>query len=292
MSRARTNRLLDEAQGVRAMTWVMAIMLFLTVLAAALGIATRSATRSLASELAGRLTLQVVEGDPASRAAQATRALAALRQMPVVTRVTPVDRADLARLLRPWLGADASDPELPVPAMIDVDLRTADAAMIAAVRARVAAVAPAARVDAHEAWMSPVSSFMALLTWLALALVLLMAGATAAVVVLAARAGLEAHRPTIEVMHMLGSTDVQVARLFQRRLARDATIGGLAGGVLALGVVAFLGTRLASLGSDLLGGLALGAGGWIALALLPLGFILLAAIAARLAVTRALSRIL
>ena len=53
-----------------------------------------------------------------------------------------------------------------------------------------------------------------------------MAAATAAVVVLAARAGLEAHRATIEVMHMLGSTDVQVARLFQRRIARDAAIGG------------------------------------------------------------------
>ncbi|WP_334000327.1 hypothetical protein [Sphingomonas aurantiaca] len=33
-------RVLDEAGGLRAMTWVMAIMLFLTMLAAALGLAT------------------------------------------------------------------------------------------------------------------------------------------------------------------------------------------------------------------------------------------------------------
>ena len=50
--------------------------------------------------------------------------------------------------------------------------------------------------------------------------------ATGAVVLLAARAGLETHRETISVMHMLGSTDVQVARLFQRRIALDAAIGG------------------------------------------------------------------
>ena len=57
--------------------------------------------------------------------------------------------------------------------------------------------------------------------------------ATMAVVMLAARAGLEAHRGTIEVIHMLGATDRQVARLFQRRIALDAGIGAAAGGLLA-----------------------------------------------------------
>ncbi|MFN3433658.1 MAG: permease, partial [Sphingomonas sp.] len=98
------------------------------------------------------------------------------------------------------------------PAMIDVDLAAdADAARVAAAVQRVSA---ASRVDRHQRWMSPVSGFLDTLSWLALALVVLMLSATAAVVVLAARAGLETHRATIEVMHMLGSTDVQVARLF------------------------------------------------------------------------------
>ena len=57
-------RVLDEAGGLRAMTWVMAIMLFLTVLAAALGLGTRSAGIALERQLAGRLTVQIVEGDP------------------------------------------------------------------------------------------------------------------------------------------------------------------------------------------------------------------------------------
>jgi cell division transport system permease protein len=287
----RTTRLLDEAGGVRAMTAVIAIMLFLTVLAAALGLATRSAARSLESQLAGRLTVQIVEGDPGLRERLAARALAAVRASPDVTRATPVDRAELARLLRPWLGDDGADRELPVPAMIDVDLKSA-AASAARVRARVAAAVPTARIDAHEAWMSPVTGFMRLMTWLAIGLVLLTASATAAVVMLAARAGLDAHGATIEVMHMLGSTDVQVARLFQRRIARDAMIGGLIGGGLALGVTAFLGTRLAALGSELLGQMTLGPAGWATLALLPVAFVILAAFAARVAVTRTLGRML
>ena len=59
-----------------------------------------------------------------------------------------------------------------------------------------------------------------------------MVGATAATVVLAARAALDTHRGTIEMLHLMGATDVQVARLFQRRIALDALFGGLVGFIL------------------------------------------------------------
>jgi cell division transport system permease protein len=285
-------RVLDEAGGLRAMTWVMAIMLFLTMLAAALGLATAGAARLLDRQLAGRLTVQIVDGDPAKRDAVAARALAALRAMTGVATATPVDRAELTRLLRPWLGADGADPQLPVPAMIDVELADHEAAAAARVAATLRRRSPALRVDRHESWMSPVNDVMRTLTLLALGLVLLMASATAAVVVLAARAGLQTHHATIAVMHMLGSTDLQVARLFQRRIALDATIGGVGGGLAALLVVAFIGTRLHGLGSDLLGGVTLDGVDWVLLALLPVAFVVLATLAARVTIVRALRHIL
>ena len=281
-------RVLDEAGGLRAMTWVMAIMLFLTLLAAALGLGTRQSAQALERQLAGRLTVQVVEGSPATRDGLARDTLAALRALPQVRRATLVDRAELTRTLAPWLGDAGDDADLPVPAMIDVDLAPAAAPgpVIAAARR----ISAASRVDRHQRWMSPVGGFLDTLTWLAFALVLLMLGATGAVVVLAARAGLETHRATIEVMHMLGSTDVQVARLFQRRIALDAALGGVAGGAAALAVLVFLGTRLAALGSELLGGITLDPGDWALLVLLPLGFVVLATLAARVTVVAALRR--
>jgi cell division transport system permease protein len=284
---ASERRVLDEAGGFGAMTWVMAIMLFLTVLAAAVGLGTASAARLLDRELAGRLTVQIADGE-----AVAARALVAIRAVPGVRSATPVDRAELTRLLKPWLGNDGSDPELPVPAIIDVTLAEANDAAVANVAAAARSASPAARVDRHASWMSPVSGFMRTLILLAAALVVLMASATAAVVVLAARAGLETHRATIEVMHMLGSTDVQVARLFQRRIAIDAGIGGAVGGLAALAVVAFLGLRLSDLGSELLSGVSLSAGDWLLLGALPVVFVILATLAARTAVLRALRGIL
>ncbi|MGI4732532.1 MAG: cell division protein FtsX [Janthinobacterium lividum] len=285
-------RVLDEAGGARAMTWVMAIMLFLTLLAAAAGLATAQARALLERQLAGRMTVQVAGGDRAATAAAAARAVAVLRSSPGVARTRPVAPAELARLLRPWLGADAADPELPMPAMIDVDLTSDDAGVATRVTAAVLAAVPDARVDRHEAWMSPVAHLMGGAVWLAAVLVLLMAGATAAVVVLAARAGLETHSATIGVMHMLGSTDAQIARLFQRRIALDAAVGGAVGALAAAAVVLSVARQLATLGSDLLGGLTLSTGDWVALAATPLLFVLLATLAARFAVTATLRRAL
>ncbi|PAX07519.1 cell division protein FtsX [Sphingomonas lenta] len=290
MSDRSQTRVLDEAGGFRAMTAVMGIMLFLTVLATALGLGTLGAARTLDRQLAGRLTVQVVDGDPAARDRAAARVTELLRRHPDVLRVDLVDRAELQRLIEPWLGASASSGALPVPALIDVDLRREDAAPRVADVVRRAA--SNARVDRHEEWMSPVSRFMDLLTALAAALVALMAAATLAVVVLAVRSGLEAHRGTIEVMHMLGSTDVQVARLFQRRIALDALLGGGVGGLAALAIVWLLGRQLGALGSELLGGATLGRGEWTALAAVPLLFILLATLAARRAVLADLKRTL
>ena len=74
-------------------------MLFLTVLAAALGLGTLGAARSLDRQLAGRLTVQIVEADRARRATRRRRAIAgrAARRLPGVARAPQVDRARARR---------------------------------------------------------------------------------------------------------------------------------------------------------------------------------------------------
>lgn len=281
---------LDAVGATRAMTSVLGIMLFLTVLAGALGLAALGVSERLDRRLANRITVQLVDGNPAARDRAAAAALAALRARPDVVRAAPVGQEELRRLLRPWLGGETAADALPIPAMIDADL--ADGAALAGVRAAVLAAAPDARVDAQAAWMAPVARVMDLSVALAAAMVALTGAATLAVVALSVRAGLEAHRATIEVMHMLGSTDLQVARLFQRRAGLDALTGGGLGGLAGLAMAWAGGTQLSETGSELLGDGALSAGDWFLLACLPFLFAGLAALAARRAVMADLRRTL
>ena len=281
---AADRRILDDRRGTRAMTWIMAIMLFLTVIAAALGLATVNAGDALDRQLAGRLTVQIVTADPAARDRDAQTVLKALQEMPAVRRTALVDRGRVTELLRPWLGDVSSDADVPIPALIDVDISVPSEEASARVAAGVRAAAPTARVDSQSRWLSPVADFMRTLVYAAAAMVLLMAAATTAVVLLAARAGLETHRDTIAILHMLGSTDVQVARLFQRRIALDTMVGGVIGTLAAmLAVWAVIG-QMAGLGSELVAGAVLTRGDWLLLAFLPVLFALVATVAARVAV--------
>lgn len=283
---------LDKGQGGRAMLWIMAIMVFLTVLAAALGLGTAGAARTLDAQLAGRLTVQIVAGDAATRDALSARAAAAARAAPGVTQVAPVDPDRLAALLEPWFGSGGLGADLPVPAMIDVDLVDGAPATVAAAEAAITAAVPDARIDRHAEWLAPVRGFIGSLAWLSAGVVALMMAATAAVVLLVARAGLDAHRATIDVLHMLGSTDIQISRLFQRRIARDTLTGGAIGAIAAMLVVALVEARLAGLSSEMIGTGRLAPLDWLALALVPAGFALLATLAARIAILGALRKIL
>lgn len=288
----RRSGMLPESRLAGPLPWVIAIMMFLTVLTAAAGLGLRQASSHLRAGLAGRITVQIVEADPVQRSRQTQAALAELRRLAGVVRAERVDPARLRGLLEPWLGAGLDSDGIPMPDMIDVDL-TGDARdRVDTVADAVRAVAPSARVDQHAQWLAPLDQLLALLKWLALTLVLLMATATAFTVVLVARAGLGNHRPTIDVMHLLGATDVQIARLFQRRIAFDALLGGLIGFAGAALIVLLLGRRIAGIGSEMMGSVALPAGGWILLILLPLAGTALAMATARLTILNALGRIL
>ncbi|SOB80234.1 cell division transport system permease protein [Sphingomonas guangdongensis] len=281
-------RLLDNGRQTRAMRWVMAVMLFLTVLAGALGLGTWSAVAGLDSQLAGRMTVQLLGAtDPAVRAV-----VDAVQQVPGVRAVRAVPRAEMAALLQPWLGDAGLDADLPIPVVIDIDVAGDTGSVGDAVTARVGALAPDARIDRAARWLGPVRSFIVSLAWLAGALVVLMATATASIALLTARSGLDTHRDTINVLHMLGSTDVQVSRLFQRRIALDTLVGGAVGTVAAAGAIALISARVQALDAVLVSGVALGPVDWLLLAALPLLFTGLAMLFARVAILAALRRTL
>jgi cell division transport system permease protein len=274
------------------MPWVIAIMMFLTVLAAAAGIGLLAGAARIADQVGNRVTVQIVEANPELRSHQAAAALAALRGVPGVADAQPVSDEEVARLLEPWLGAHTLDAELPVPAMIDVDLDADGRAGLDRIRAAVEAAAPSAIVSDVADWLGPLANLMQSLQWLAAGLVALMIGATAATVVLAARASINTHQGTIEILHLMGSTDHQIARLFQRRIALDVLFGGLLGFAVAVAVLLLVGGRVAAIGSELLGAAALPGWGWLALLLLPVAGTLLALLVARVAILRALKALL
>ena len=286
-------KLIPEGRLSGPMPWVIAIMLFLTLLVAAGGLTLAEAARQGGQDLARQVTVQIIESDPAQRAAQRAAVTRTLRKLDSIAEVKPVPDAQVRALLEPWLGTGVIDADVPVPALVDVRFRSVPTAeTLTRLQSTLRSVAPNIRVDSHSSWMAPFFELMRALLWLAAAVFLLLLVATSAVVILAVRSTLNTHRETIEIMHLMGGTDVQAARLFQRRVALDALLGGIVGFIVAAVVIITVGGRFAAVEPGLLSGAHFPYYGWAILALIPLAVMALAMLMARMTVISALKRML
>ena len=287
-------RILPQARLAGPMPWVIAIMIALTVIAVAGGLALANLAAHARAEIAGGVTVQIVEAAPAARDRQTETALAMLTNREDVASARRVPEAELDALLEPWIGdtADGVDA-IPVPALIDVRLRGAvTPERLAGLSRALEAAAPAARVDAQSSWLAPVFEAVRSLQLLALGLVLLLAATSAAAVWLAARSALGSNHEVIETIHHLGGSETQIAGLFQRSIGIDAAIGAGAGLLLGLAAVLLLGRQFAGLGSGLVAGGGLDVLDWAAIVAVPVIGVVLALFTARITVSAALRRML
>lgn len=274
-------RRLIPSSGMRGpVPLLIAIMTFVIVVVAAAGLALANTSSVVKAGVENRYSIQIIDG-----AARAPAAVAAARALPGVARVEQVSPEDLRRTLERWLGPAASEADLPMPVIIDIDLKPGTNPV--RIGRAIETVVPGSRFIAHRTSLEPLLKALRGLTLLALGLVLLIGLASAAAIVLAARGALNTHRSTIDVMHGIGAEDQQLVRLFVRQIAIDALTGGVAGAAAAGLVIAFIlgGTGTATL---LSGSPPIGWNDALILLMLPLAIALLATQVARSALMRAL----
>ncbi|HET9355758.1 MAG TPA: cell division protein [Sphingomicrobium sp.] len=274
-------RLLGGTQFKGPTPYVLAIMTFVMVIIAAAGLALAGAARQAAAGAESRFSVQVPGGSDRQEAV-----VAVLRQVDGVAAVRPVATADMRAMLERWLGPEGAAEDLPLPALVDVDLapQVQPATVGQAIERRI----PGAQFVAQREALAPLTAALRSLGLLAMLLVLLVAAATAAAVVLATLGALVAQRTTIDVMHGIGATDEQIARLFQRRIALDALAGGTVGAVVAGLVLLLLAGTLGAWAQGFNAETLLGPLDIALLALLPILGTILATFVARRAVLRSL----
>ena len=245
--------------------FVSGAMAFLAVFALALSMASGRLADRWAEELARSATLRI--SAPADqRVAQTEAALQILRQTPGVARARALTEEEQAALLSPWFGADLPLGDLPVPQLIEV-IQGEPGYDATGLRLRLSGEVPGAVLDDHTRWRRPLVQAANSLRRLGLVSILLIAGATAAMITLAAHAALSANRQVIEVLRLVGARDRYIAQAFVRRFTLRALIGAAVGMALAM-----LGIFLLPEASDeggFLTGLGFQGGGWLCPLLIP-----------------------
>ena len=267
--------------------WMIAVVTALAILGLAAAIALTPAANALSGQIAGRATIQLIDIDPILRREHVRAVREMLRDATYVAAARTVPEAELQAMAAQWLGEGVRETGIPLPALIDVDLlETQRGPGLTRLRADVAAIVPTARVIAHADWLGPVAGLMRSVGTLAALGAALLVVIAAAVSVIAARAALASHSATIDVLNLVGATDLQITRLFQRQIARDTVIGAGIGAGAGLAIFAVIGWQMWLVMASLASG-----DGWLMylwILAIPLMVVAIAILAARIAVLRML----
>ncbi|MDO6668209.1 cell division protein FtsX [Paracoccus sp. 1_MG-2023] len=213
-------------------------MAFLAVFALALALATGRLAERWSSDLAGAVTIRV-SAPAGEQEARVQSALQILRTTPGVGQPRQLPPEELAALLEPWFGPDMPVDALPMPALIDLPVESADFDP-EGLRLRLEAEAPGSVLDDHTEWRRPLIAAAKRLKFLGIVSLILIAAASAAMITLAAKAALAANGQVIRVLRLIGARDLTIATAFVRRFTRRAAAGatvGTAAGMLGIAIL-------------------------------------------------------
>ena len=259
-------------------------MAFLAVFALALSLATGRLADRWASELAQTSTLRIF-APQCQMDAQTLAALEALRTTPGVADARALDEDEQRALLAPWFDPDLPVETLPIPQLIEV-IADGDGYDTAGLRARLAAEVPGAVLDDHTRWREPLVEAASRLRLLGFVSIVLIAGATGAMITLAANAALAANAQLIRVMRLVGARDIYIARAFVRRFTLRALLGAAIGTLI--GTLAVLLLPSADAAGGFLTGLGFQGWHWLWPLTIPILAALVAFVATRQAALRTL----
>ena len=295
MARSRDLPLDRDGSG-RFLPWLIALMVYLAALTIAGGAALHDAIQTWDAGLAGTLTVELPRGSNGAVVPQERidAALKLLGQIPGVAEATRLDGPAETRLLAPWLGQDVDVSALPLPVLIDVQLKPGLALDADTLAQRLRIVAPGTTVESHGSWLDRLFRIARLIQIGAGAIVALIGLVAVFTVVFTTRTGLAIHAPVVQLVHLIGASDAYVARQFQWHAFRLALGGGGIGLVMALVSLAAL-RWTAEQGllpgeTGLLPAFHLPWAGWVAVLALPLVMGLVGLLTARRTVLRTLGR--
>ncbi|NQV83125.1 MAG: cell division protein [Rhodospirillales bacterium] len=289
----RSDLPLDKDTLSRFLPWLIAFMVFLAVLAMA-GMLVLDATAARWDRgISGTLTVQIVPSEtPVKDTERLQKVLLILGETPEVHRFETLSDAKLMALLEPWLGATAASSDLPLPRLIDVELKPGAKLDVEKLSRRMETRVPGVTIDDHSIWLERLVRLIRSVEGLATMVLVFIGLSTVGTVVFTTRTGLTIHRNAIEVLHFIGAQDSYVASQFASRALLLGLKGGLIGLLLSVPTLWGIGIMAGKMEAGLLPEIILGPAHFSALAALPMLVAFIAMLTARMTVMKTLSRML
>jgi len=225
----------SNAASLRSLTVTMAVMSYLACLAIGALILVERAVSDWTSGLSLEMTVQVSHVSGSDIDLEVAKAQALVSDFPGVLEAEVLAPEAGAKLLEPWLGSRALEG-LSVPRLIRVVVDPNARPDIEALETALLEV-KGAHLDTHRKWEAELTRMARALSVLSYTILLLISVSAIAIVIFATRAVLQANRPVVDLLHLVGARDGFIARQIDGRFLRTGMLSGFIG--VGLGLLTF-----------------------------------------------------
>lgn len=217
----------------RALQFILAIMAFLAALALLYMLSALRLSETWRQDLQSSATVQLILDGEDMRETKIDAALDVLRPALPDAKVTAIEPSESRRLLEPWLGNLDLPDDLPLPALISIELEKGGALNAAQITNTLTEAGLIAEVDDHSRWSDKIGKSRQRLKFVAFTILSIIFAAGIAVSGFAAQAALSAQATIIKVLVQVGATDSYIARLFVGEAGWRGLKGAIIGALLA-----------------------------------------------------------
>ena len=231
------SHILPRDKGAAPLDFVIAVMAFLAALALGASLVADRAAQSWQNGLSDRITVQVMPPETGDATAglngETQAAMTLLGITPGIAHARLLSDAEINALVEPWIGKGGAVSGIPLPRLIDAAVVPGAQIDSALLSAQLKKAAPHATLDDHRRWIARLKGLADAVRYSAYGILLLIAGATAAAVSFATKAGLDAHHEMVSLLHQMGALPGFIARAVERHYFFQALFAAALGTTLA-----------------------------------------------------------
>jgi cell division transport system permease protein len=223
----------------RSLTLVIAIMCFLACLTAGAVWMIKQSADAWLRDIASEVTVQVEPRDKVDTEKSVLDVVTYLERQPGIRSAKPLSLEASTELLEPWLGNSDALKSLPVPRLVAIEIDRIEPPNLEEISAALGREFKGVTLDDHRRWQLQIRAVTGSFALGGIAILLLVAAATTAVIVSATKSAMASNREIVEVLHFVGATDRFIAREFEKHFLRLGIKAGVVGAGFAM--LVFLG---------------------------------------------------
>jgi cell division transport system permease protein len=220
----------------RSLTLVISIMCFLACLTAGAVYMINQSADAWLRDVASEVTVQVLPREGVDTEKTLEDVAVFLTRQPGIDSTRTMSVQTSTDLLEPWLGKTDALESLPVPRLIAVQLNRDAPPDFDALSGQLSSRFQGVELDDHRHWQQQIKTVTRSLAVGGIAILLLVAAATTAIIVSATRSAMASNREIVEVLHFVGATDGFIAREFEKHFLTLGIRAGVLGAGCAMAV--------------------------------------------------------